>query len=140
MLKFSVLSDNAKIPCRMTPGAAGFDLYSAESGTIEPHDKLLVKTDIACEIPSGFCGKIESRSSLVNNHFVLAFNGVIDSDYRGPIGVILMNHSNQKYSFAKNDRIAQLVLYKIDFSGFTVSSSLSDTDRGSGGFGSTGTM
>lgn len=137
-MKVQLLSNNGKIPIQASKHAAGYDLYSAESGIIEPHSKLLVKTDIAIEIPIGYCGKIESRSSLANRNFVLAFNGVIDADYRGPVGVILMNFSEVPFKFDKHERIAQLVIYPI-LTPMLIETSLTETERGSGGFGSTGT-
>ena len=127
-----------KIPVRKTAGAAGYDLISTSSVTIAPGSSGLVQTGVHISIPEGYYGKIEGRSSLGIQHSVVPFQGVIDSDYRGPIVVKLFNHARTKYRVAKGDRIAQLVLMPCYTPPLLRVDRLSTTKRGKGGFGSTG--
>lgn len=135
------LHEDATLPEIQTEGAAGFDLTSVESLTINPGARALIKTGIAVELPKGAVGMICSRSGLAANYgvFVLNAPGIIDSDYRGEIGVILFNSGINPFSLAVGDRIAQFLtapVYQPTFEGVDV---LTDTERGAGGFGSTGT-
>jgi dUTP pyrophosphatase len=130
---------NGECPIRATPFSAGLDLKSARDTQIKPNSKLLVPTDLILEIPNGYCGKIESKSGLALKESIYAFNGTIDSDYRGYVDVLLKNESDKTFRIRQGDRIAQLVLYKI---GLAVPdrvyfpSELSKTERGTGGWGS----
>lgn len=126
------------IPVRKTAGAAGYDLVSACSVTIAAGSSGLVQTGVYISIPTGYFGKIEGRSSLGIRHSVVPFQGVIDSDYRGPIVVKLFNHARTKYRVAKGDRVAQLVLMPCYTPPLMRVDELSATNRGERGFGSTG--
>jgi len=138
-LKIKLLSKNAKTPTRGTPGSAGLDLYAAESFAIEDGKITKVNTDIAVAIPFGYEGKIKPRSGLASNHGIDTLAGVIDSDYRGEIKVMLTTHDGCKHAtFKKGERIAQLVIAPCFMGGVDVVDSLDDTERGSGGFGHTG--
>ena len=141
-VKIKKLNENAVIPTYGSPYSAGADLYSAmDDLTIEPHTTTLVKTGIALELPVGFAGLIYARSGLASKRGLAPANkvGVIDCDYRGEVMVALHNHSDIPQSITKGERIAQLVITPYVVADFEESDELSDTVRGEGGFGSTGT-
>lgn len=132
------LSKNATIPKTATDGSAGYDLYAAYDGVVKSREKALIKTDIAMKIPKKYYGRVAPRSGLTQKHGIDVGAGVIDSDYRGNIGIILFNHSDTDFKVKKGDRIAQLI-FELIWKPFTFEvDSLDDTVRGSGGFGSTG--
>lgn len=132
------LSWYAKLPVRASKFAAGYDLFSAEDIVIAAKSKALVRTDISVAIPSGHYGRVAPRSSLALKHFIDVGAGVIDEDYRGPLGVVIFNHNNNIFEIKKGDRIAQLIIEKISYPEVVEVDNLDDTDRGDGGFGSTG--
>lgn len=141
-VKIKKLNENAVIPTYGSPHSAGADLYSAmDDIVIEPHTTTLVKTGIALELPVGFAGLIYARSGLASKRGLAPANkvGVVDCDYRGEVMVALHNHSNTPQTVAKGERIAQLVITPYIVADFEESDELSDTVRGEGGFGSTGT-
>ncbi|MGM9632207.1 MAG: dUTP diphosphatase [Eubacteriales bacterium] len=141
-VKIKKLNENAVIPTYGSPYSAGADLYSAMDDTvIEPHTTTLVKTGIALELPVGFAGLIYARSGLASKRGLAPANkvGVVDCDYRGEVMVALHNHSNAPQTVAKGERIAQLVITPYIVADFEEADELSDTVRGEGGFGSTGT-
>ena len=136
------LNDNATVPTYGSAYAAGADLYSCEGDiTIAPSETRLIHTGIAMEIPEGLVGLIYARSGLASKRGLAPANkvGVIDSDYRGEIMVALHNHSDKEQVVAAGERIAQIVFAPYMSANFTVVDQLSDTVRGIGGFGSTGT-
>ncbi|ANB12895.1 bifunctional dITP/dUTP diphosphatase [Sugiyamaella lignohabitans] len=137
-LKVQLLSENAKAPTRGSALAAGYDLYSSEAAVIKAQGRGLVKTDIAIAVPVGTYGRVAPRSGLAVKHGLSTGAGVIDADYRGEVRVLLFNHSNEDYTVAAGDRIAQLVLEKIVNTEVEVLTTLDETERGAGGFGSTG--
>ena len=141
-VKISILRPEAVCPKYQSERAAGADLYAAtsESITIEPNKTVLVPTGIAMEIPEDFVGLIYARSGLALKKGLAPANkvGVIDSDYRGEIMVALHNHSSEAAQIEGGDRIAQIVLTPYLTADFEVASSLSETERAGGGFGSTG--
>ncbi|MBZ4672288.1 MAG: deoxyuridine 5-triphosphate nucleotidohydrolase Dut [Deferribacteraceae bacterium] len=132
--------DSLFIPEYATDGAAGADLKSAEDGVIKPGEVKLVKTGLFLEIPEGYEGQVRPRSGLALKFGVTVLNspGTIDSDYRGEVGVILINHSNKDFSYKKGDRIAQLVFSKVTKAKFESVEQVNSTSRGAGGFGHTG--
>jgi dUTP pyrophosphatase len=138
MLKVKKLNSNAKLPFRASEFAAGYDLASSENCVIKPTEVYTVSTGLSVEIPEGHYGRIAGRSSLASKNYITVGGGVIDRDYRGEIKVILFNSSATNFNINVGDRIAQLILEK--YSSFPVEEvdSLSDTIRGTGGFGSTG--
>lgn len=141
-IKIKRLNENAIIPTYGSPYAAGADLYSAmDEITINPHTTTLVKTGIALELPVGYAGLIYARSGLASKRGLAPANkvGVVDCDYRGEIMVALHNHSDIPQTVAKGERIAQLVITPYIVAEFKETDELSDTIRGEGGFGSTGT-
>nr|XP_048315719.1 deoxyuridine 5'-triphosphate nucleotidohydrolase, mitochondrial [Myodes glareolus] len=137
-LRFVRLSEHATAPTRGSARAAGYDLYSAYDYTIAPMEKAVVKTDIQIAIPSGCYGRVAPRSGLAVKHFIDVGAGVIDEDYRGNVGVVLFNFGKEKFEVKKGDRIAQLICEQIFYPDLEEVETLDDTERGSGGFGSTG--
>ncbi len=136
------LNDNAIIPTRGSEYAAGYDLYACinEPVVIYPHETVKIGTGIAIEIPDGYFGAIFARSGLATKKGLRPSNcvGVCDSDYRGEYIVALHNDANELMVVDPNERIAQLVVMPYLPVKFTEVDELSDTERGSGGFGSTG--
>lgn len=136
------LNDNAKIPTRGSEYAAGYDLYACinEPVVIYPHETVKIGTGIAIEIPDGYFGAIFARSGLATKKGLRPSNcvGVCDSDYRGEYIVALHNDANELMVVDPNERIAQLVVMPYLPVKFTEVDELSETERGDGGFGSTG--
>jgi len=128
------------LPRYETPGAAGMDLRADEPFALAPGERRLVPTGLAVELPPGHEGQVRPRSGLAARHGLGMVNapGTIDADYRGEIGVLLVNHGKDPVSFARGERIAQLVVAPVVQATIEVAEELSDTGRGSGGFGSTG--
>ena len=141
-IDIKLLTANAKIPTRGSEEAAGYDLYAANSEpvSIAPHTTEKVGTGIACALPYGSFGAIFARSGLATKQGLRPANcvGVCDSDYRGEYIVAVHNDTDEVKIIQPGDRIAQLVLLPFIPMMFNVVSELSDTDRGEGGFGSTG--
>ena len=141
-VKIKKLNENAIIPTYGSPYSAGADLYSAmDDVTIAPHTTTLIKTGLALELPVGFAGLIYARSGLASKRGLAPANkvGVIDCDYRGEVMVALHNHGETSQTVAKGERIAQLVITPYVVADFEEADELSETVRGEGGFGSTGT-
>ena len=142
-LKFKKLNELAKTPTYASDFSAGADLYAAtaEEITVEPGKTVFVNTGLAVEIPEGYMGLIFARSGLASKRGLAPANkvGVIDADYRGEVLVALHNHSNTTQTLQTGERIAQLVVTPFLKCEFEEADELSDTVRGAGGFGSTGT-
>ena len=132
------LLEDGKAPIRGSDEAAGYDLFSKHDGIIEPHDRLLVKTGVLIELKKGTYGRIAPRSGLAYTYGIDVMAGVIDSDYRGEIGVILYNTGQREFMVRKGDRIAQLIITQISTPPLEVVESIGITERGDGGYGSTG--
>lgn len=136
------LKENAVIPTYGSANAAGADLYACidEPLTLAPAQTVLVPTGLAMELPEGYAGLIYARSGLASKKGLAPANkvGVIDSDYRGEIMVALHNHSTSDATIEPQERIAQLVITPYIMGIFQTTDDLSDTVRGAGGFGSTG--
>lgn len=143
IVKLKKLTPNAIIPTYGTAQSAGADLYSGmeQPVTIEPGKTEFIHTGIAIAIPEGLVGLVYARSGMACKKGIAPANkvGVIDADYRGEIMVALYNHGNEAVTVEPGDRIAQLVLTPFITAAFDESDSLDETDRGNGGFGSTGT-
>jgi len=120
-------------------GDAGADLKAAESIIIPARDRALVATGIRLEIPDGHVGLIWPRSGLAVKNAIDSGAGVIDSNYRGEIKILLFNHSDLDFQIEPEDRIAQILIQKVERVQFLPAEKLSETDRNKGGFGSTGT-
>jgi len=137
-LRYVRASPLAFAPLRVSERAAGLDLKSAYDYEIPPWGKVLVKTDLKVQIPAGYYGRIAPRSGLALHHSIAVGAGVIDEDYTGIIGILLFNHSPEAFKIHCGDRVAQLICEKICLPDLEEVSSLEKTDRGEGGFGSTG--
>lgn len=148
-IKLSWLDDADKsiaLPGYQTAGAAGADIRAnfppelRNGVTLEPGARALIPTGLQMEIPPGFEVQVRPRSGLALKQGLTIPNspGTIDSDYRGPVGVIVLNAGLEKVHIAHGDRIAQLVVAPVTRAEFTIAEDLSETERGSGGFGSTG--
>ena len=137
-----ILRDGAKLPTYGTAGAAGADLYACVDApvTIQPGETVFIPTGIALEVPEGCAGLVYARSGLACKRGLAPANkvGVIDSDYRGEFIVALHNHGTESQTVASGERIAQLVVTPILMPEYVETDSLSATQRGEGGFGSTG--
>jgi dUTP pyrophosphatase len=136
------------LPTHASPGSAGFDLRAALDGVdgaagevvLRPGERLLVPTGLVLEIPPGWEGQVRPRSGLALRHGVGVVNapGTIDSDYRGEVGVILINLGEAPFTLKRGDRIAQLVISRVETVEWEEADSLEGSGRGEGGFGSTG--
>lgn len=130
------------LPAYQSPGAAGLDLAAAVTTptVIRPGERRFVPTGIAVAIPRGFEGQVRPRSGLALKHGIGIVNspGTIDSDYRGEIGIVLINHGAEPFTVNRGDRIAQLVIAPVAHVDVESAEALDETDRGGGGYGSTG--
>jgi dUTP pyrophosphatase len=132
--------EGLELPKYATDGAAGMDVLSAEDVTIAPGARHAVATGLALAIPAGYEIQVRPRSGLALKHGISVPNtpGTIDSDYRGELKVILINHGGEPFAIARGDRVAQLVLAPVVQAAWDEVDALDDTARGAGGFGSTG--
>ncbi len=128
------------LPARATPGAAGYDLMSAEEGSLAPLERRLFRTGLRIAVPDGYECQIRPRSGLALRHGVTLPNtpATIDSDYRGELMVALVNLGTEPFTVARGMRIAQMVVAPVERAEFTEVAELPPTERGAGGFGSTG--
>ena len=128
------------LPAYATPGAAGMDVVAAEEATLAPGERHAVATGFSVAIPEGFEIQVRPRSGLALKHGITVPNtpGTIDSDYRGELKVILINHGAEPFPIHRGDRIAQLVLAPVTLAAWVEVAELDETERGAGGFGSTG--
>uniref|UniRef100_UPI00404A14DF dUTP diphosphatase n=1 Tax=Flavobacterium sp. TaxID=239 RepID=UPI00404A14DF len=130
------------LPHYETDASAGMDLRAqlSESVILKPLERVIIKTGLFIELPIGFEAQVRPRSGLAAKHGITVLNspGTIDADYRGEIGVILVNLSNQNFTIQNGERIAQLVIAKHERATWQLVDSLTETSRGEGGFGSTG--
>tara|TARA_B100000282_G_C31738537_1_gene494959 strand:- start:2823 stop:3263 length:441 start_codon:yes stop_codon:yes gene_type:complete len=139
VLRVKRLSEKATLPVRGSGLAAGYDLASAEDIVIPARGKAIAKTDLAMVIPLGHYGRIAPRSGFSWKKHTDIGAGVIDADYRGNVGVVIFNHSDEDISVSQGDRVAQLIIEQISTPVVEdVEGDLDDTERGEGGFGSTG--
>lgn len=135
------LDPTLEIPRFAKPGDAGVDLRSSVDITLEPGERALVPTGIAIAIPEGFAGFVQPRSGLALQHGITCLNtpGLIDSGYRGELKVLLINHDPRlAFEITKGERIAQLVIQRVEQPTFVEVDELESSERGAGGFGHTG--
>jgi len=141
-IKIKKLKDNAIIPKYATKDSAGFDLCACidDNITLRKGRSLLIKTGLAIALPEGYEAQIRPRSGLAFKYGVTVLNspGTIDADYRGEVGVLLINHGHKDFIITPDMRIAQMVIAEYQQASFNVVDNLEDTVRGAGGFGSTG--
>jgi dUTP pyrophosphatase len=132
-----LVAGDGAVPEYATEGSAGADLRASEPVTLLPGGRAAVPTGISIEIPAGHVGLVWPRSGLAVRHGIDTLAGVIDSDYRGEVKVVLVNHGKEPVTIAGGDRIAQLLIQPVVRARFT-RAALGQTTRGAGGFGSTG--
>jgi dUTP pyrophosphatase len=140
-LRFSRLSSAARAPERAHDGDAGYDLYAAEAALLDPGERASVGTGIAVALPAGHAGLVLPRSGLAARSGIALVNapGLIDAGYRGEVRVLLLNTDReQRFEVSPGDRIAQLVVVRIETPALEQAETLDETGRGGGGFGSTG--
>ena len=141
-ISVKLLRPDARVPTYGTEASAGADLYACMQDKVEvgPGQSVMIPTGIAMEIPKGYAGLVFARSSMGAKRGLAPANkvGVIDSDYRGEIRVVLHTHSGEPQSVEPGERVAQLLIVPVFTPGFQEAEKLSDTSRGAGGFGSTG--
>lgn len=137
-VKIKLLSEDAVFPTKATAGSAGHDLRCIESFNLPSRERKKIHTGISIEIPAEHYGRIAPKSGLALKDGIQILGGVIDSDYRGEIMVILYNSSEINRFFEKHDMIAQIIIERINTSNFVLDDQLGMTQRGEGGFGSTG--
>jgi dUTP pyrophosphatase len=137
-LNVQLLMPEAKVPTKATPGAAGWDLYSAEDLVIPAGTWASVETGVAVSLPGSHVGLIWPRSGLAVRHGIDVLAGVVDSDYRGGVAVVLVNHGWEPFAVETGMRVAQLVVQRYEAGQLQVVSQLGRTHRGVNGFGSTG--
>lgn len=132
------VSSGGVVPRYASAGAAGADLCSAETVVLGPGERRAIGTGLQIELPPGTVGLVWPRSGLAVRHGVDTLAGVVDSDYRGEVKVVLINHGRESFQVAAGDRIAQLLVQRVEQVDFAVEADLTSTVRGAGGFGSTG--
>lgn len=138
IIKFQKNLDEAIIPHYAHKGDAGMDIFSAEETTIKARERKNIKTGIKIELPDGFVGLVWDKSGLALKNGIKTMAGVIDSGYRGEIGIVLVNLSDQDFKIEKGQKIAQMLIQKVERLEIKEVKELSETKRGEGGFGSTG--
>jgi dUTP pyrophosphatase len=132
------VDEGGALPGYGSEEAAGADLRSSVALEILPGERAAVPTALRLQIPAGHVGLVWPRSGLAVRHGIDTLAGVIDSDYRGEVRVVLVNHGQAVFPVAAGDRIAQLLIQRVERAAFVETAVLADTDRGGGGFGSTG--
>jgi dUTP pyrophosphatase len=139
-LKFKKVHSEAIIPKFAREGDAGLDIHALENYLLHPTNHTLVKTGLKMQIPQGYEAQVRPRSGLALKNKITLLNspGTIDSGYRGELGVIMINHGNKTFEIKKGDRIAQLVIAKHESPEIQEVNDLDNSERGEGGFGSTG--
>ena len=140
-LRFRRLTEAARAPARAHDGDAGYDLHAAEAARLDPGERASVGTGIAVAIPPGQAGLVLPRSGLAARHGIAVVNapGLVDAGYRGELRVLLLNTDRKEpFEVAPGDRIAQLVVVRVENPPVEETAELDDTGRGAGGFGSTG--
>ena len=141
-MKIIRMPHNRFLPEYKTEGSSGMDLYAAidKEITLKPLERVLVPTGIKIEIPIEYEAQIRARSGLSVKHGITLINavGTVDADYRGEVCVALVNISNEEYTIKPDDRIAQMVIARVEKAQIEVTTELADSERGEGGFGSTG--
>jgi len=137
-IRVKALRNDARLPVRASEGSAGADLFCVEPFVLTEGERRGVPTGLSVEIPHGYYGRVAPRSGLAARHGIDVLAGVIDSDYRGELIILLINLGTESVSFKAGDRIAQLIIENAAPTKFDLADDLSDTTRGEGGFGSSG--
>lgn len=137
-LRIKKLTYDAIIPTRGSGGAVGYDLYSTDEVVIPPTHRALIGTGVAIVLPPGVYGRVAPRSGLAVKHGIHVGAGVVDPDYTGEVKVVLFNHGDKDFEVKRGERVAQLVLERCETPDVEEIGLLEETERGAGGFGSTG--
>jgi dUTP pyrophosphatase len=139
-LLVKLLHPSAQLPRHTHPGDGGADLFSVEEVTLPPGERASVGTGLALAIPLGYAGFVQPRSGLAAKHGIMLVNspGLIDADYRGEVRVLLYNSGAEPFTVNVGERIAQLVIQRVEEPTFIAADELPETARGEGGFGSSG--
>ena len=137
-LHFKRLDPRALLPTRGSSSSAGLDLFSIETLSIEPGQRVIARTGLAVAVPEGYYGRVAPRSGLATKQGLDVLAGVIDADYRGELGCLLHNTGAETIELPEQSKICQLIIEKIITPEAVWAEDLSNTERGSGGFGSTG--
>jgi dUTP pyrophosphatase len=137
-LQIKKLTDTAVVPAFAHDTDAGMDLFADEAVTIAPRERGMVSTGIAVAIPEGYVGLVWDKSGVAVKRGIKTMAGVIDAGYRGEVKVVLLNTGAEAQEFAVGEKVAQLLIQKIDHPEIELVTELTDTERGAGGFGSTG--
>ena len=138
LIKFQKILDDAIIPHYAHPGDAGMDVFSAEETIIKAGERKSVRTGVKMELPEGFVGLVWDKSGLALKNGIKTMAGVIDSGYRGEIGIVLINLGQSDFKIEKGQKIAQMLVQKVERMEIKETKELSETKRGEGCFGSTG--
>lgn len=138
-IKIKRIDKEVELPKHSRSGDAAIDIRSAESLILKPDERRAIKSGIAIELPEGYAGFVWDRSGIAALHGIHTMAGVLDSNYRGELVIVLKNLSNQDFEIKKNDRIAQLAIQKVETVEVEEADELSETNRGEGKFGSSGT-
>ncbi len=140
-IKIKLTSETAKVPVKAHATDAGFDIFCDEDGKLSPGERKAISTGFASEIPVGWYAQVKPRSGLATKQGInLSTSGVIDSSYRGVWFVTLINHGDKEFIFRKGDKIAQFLILPVPNFDIEIVDELSDSDRGTNGFGSTGIL
>ena len=137
-IKILKINSEAIIPNYANKNDAGLDLYSAEDFVLKPGERRAFKTGVKMEIPEGYVGLVWDKSGLAVNDGIKTMAGVVDAGYRGEIKIVLINLSNQNFEIKKGQKIAQMLIQKIEHPEIEIVEFLSESGRGESGFGSTG--
>lgn len=137
-IKFQKISDGAIIPFCAHRGDAGMDIFSAEETVLKPSERKAIKTGFKMELPEGFVALVWDKSGLAVKNGVKTMAGVIDCGYRGEILIVLVNMGSEPFEIKKGQKIAQMLIQKVERPEIEEADSVSETIRGQGGFGSTG--
>lgn len=139
-IKIELVHPEAKMPLQARAGDAGMDLFSVVELTLQPGERALVATGIKLEMPEGYEAQVRPRSGLALKHGVTVLNspGTVDAGYRGEVGVILINHGAEPFIVEKGMRVAQMVIQQVPMVELVAVTSVSDSERGEQGFGSSG--
>ena len=137
-IKFKLLSPDSKLPQYAHSDDAGFDIFSVETVVLEPGQRHVFKTGLTSQIPQGWFVSVRDKSGLAAKHGLHTMGGVIDAGYRGEWGVILVNNGQEVVTIEKGDKIAQGIMQQAEQAQIELVEVLEDTERGEGGFGSTG--
>ncbi|MEK7496213.1 MAG: dUTP diphosphatase [Patescibacteria group bacterium] len=138
-MKIKILKiKDVKTPTYANHDDAGLDLYSAENFVLKPGERRAIETGVKMEIPEGYVGLVWDKSGLAVNDGIKTMAGVVDAGYRGEIKIVLINLSNQNFEIKKGQKIAQMLIQKIEHPKIEIVEFLNESNRGEGGFGSTG--